>query len=307
MYIQSEGEGIFFRDKSGGVGVFPCRCFCIRGIFRGEKDHAVDMEKKFRLLKAEEIEVRVKQASEKGVIALIYKTSRVDMDILDETAGAENWADDYKEIHGNLYCGIGIRPAADAPFVWKWDCGVESREDAGNEKKGEASDAFKRAGVKWGIGRELYTAPFIFLEVPTQKAGGGYRPSDPFAKYDVAEVEYDKSRRISRLVIVDERGKTVFSYPRRAGSGAQKKGCVGCSLKEEDWEKIGYTEEQLEEVVKKMTGKKISELNERECGRLRDWMDKVYEKRLSERRTDGEAEKPFALPREGKKRNFPQE
>ena len=75
------------------------------------------MEKKFRLLKAEEIEVKVKQATEKGAVALIYKTSRVDMDILDETVGAENWADDYKEIHGNLYCGIGLKSSPEQPFV----------------------------------------------------------------------------------------------------------------------------------------------------------------------------------------------
>ena len=72
------------------------------------------MQKKFRLLRAEEIEVKVKQATEKGAVALVYKTSRVDMDILDETVGPENWADDYREIHGNLYCGIGIRGGAGA-------------------------------------------------------------------------------------------------------------------------------------------------------------------------------------------------
>lgn len=246
------------------------------------------MEKKFRLLKAEEIEVKIKQATEKGAVALIYKTSRVDIDILDETVGAENWADDYREIHGNLYCGIGIRPAPDAPFVWKWDCGIESREDAGNEKKGEASDAFKRAGVKWGIGRELYTAPFIFLNVPTQKDGGRYKLTNPFARYDVMEIEYDKVRRIRRLVVVDERGKTVFEYPRERPLTAQPakktKGCAAkenaCSLSPEDWEKIGYTEEQLQEVVLKRTGKQIGDLDEKECSRLREWIDKVYEKRL---------------------------
>ena len=246
------------------------------------------MEKKFRLLKAEEIEVKIKQASEKGAVALIYKTSRVDMDILDETVGAENWADDYKEIHGNLYCGIGIRSAPDQPFVWKWDCGVESREDAGNEKKGEASDAFKRAGVKWGIGRELYTAPFIFLNVSTQKDGGRYKLTNPFVRYDVAAIAYDKARRISRLTIVDERGKTVFDYPvgnavfpkKRNKTAENKDGECGCSLCPEDWEKIGYTEERLQEVVLKRTGKKIDDLDESECARLREWIDKVYEKRM---------------------------
>ena len=200
-----KGNGFVLADKAVSffAAVFVLRpdnifapfLFFERGIFFPKNAHSVSMEKKFRLLKAEEIEIKIKQATEKGVVALVYKTSRVDMDILDETVGAENWADDYKEIHGNLYCGIGIRSAPNEPFVWKWDCGVESREDAGNEKKGEASDAFKRAGVKWGIGRELYTAPFIFLNVPTQKNGTGYRPANPYAKYDVAEVEYDNARR----------------------------------------------------------------------------------------------------------------
>lgn len=251
----------------------------VRRIGGGKAAQTNGMEKKFRLLKAEEIEVRVKQASEKGAVALVYKTSRVDMDILDETVGAENWADDYREIKGNLYCGIGIRAGAGEPFVWKWDCGVESREDAGNEKKGEASDAFKRAGVKWGIGRELYTAPFIFLSVPTQKDGGRYRLSDPFARFDVAEVGYDKARRISCLIIADERGLAAFEYPRPAGRGKGSGKCRNCGLRPEDWEKIGYTEEMLEEAVKKRTGKRIEELDGEECARLRDWLDKVYEKR----------------------------
>ena len=67
------------------------------------------MNRKFRLLNENDIEVRVKKVTEKGAVALLYKTARVDMDILDETVGPENWTDDYKEIKGNLYCGIGIQ------------------------------------------------------------------------------------------------------------------------------------------------------------------------------------------------------
>ena len=120
----------------------------------------------FRLLNADEIEVKVKQVTEKGAVALLYKTARTDMALLDETVGAENWQTDYREIKGNMYCGIGIWFDSERGYVWKWNCGTESREDGeGNEKKGEASDAFKRAGTLWGIGRELYTAPFIFLVI----------------------------------------------------------------------------------------------------------------------------------------------
>ena len=117
----------------------------------------------FRNLNANEIEVKVKQVKENGLICLLYKTARTDMDLLDETVGAENWENDYREIKGNLYAGIGIKQK-DNSFIWKWDCGIESREDGeGNEKKGEASDAFKRAGFRWGIGRALYTSPFIWI------------------------------------------------------------------------------------------------------------------------------------------------
>ncbi len=177
------------------------------------------MERLFRLLKADEIDVKVKQVKAKGAIALIYKTSRVDMDILDETLGEENWTTDYKEIKGNLYCGIGIRKEETKPFIWKWDCGIESREDdEGNEKKGEASDAFKRAGFKVGIGRELYTAPFIFLNVETEADGKKYKLKNPFDSYSVSKIKYDESNKISVLEIVNSERKTVFSFPRRNAS-----------------------------------------------------------------------------------------
>lgn len=177
---------------------------------------------KFRVLKPEEIEVKVKQVTEKGAVALIYKTSRVDMDILDETVGAENWQSEYQEIKGNLYCGIGIKDETTQDWVWKWDCGIESRSDGdGNEKKGEASDAFKRAGVQWGIGRELYTAPFIFLPLETVSNGKGYKLKNPFSRFDVKEIEYTESRKISKITIVDERGREVFQYPKEAMKAKQ--------------------------------------------------------------------------------------
>ena len=174
------------------------------------------MGRMFRLLRADEIEVKIKQVKEKGAIALIYKTSRVDMDILDEELGVENWTSDYKEIKGNLYCGIGIRTSSDQPFIWKWDCGIESREDGeGNEKKGEASDAFKRAGVKVGIGRELYSAPFIFLNVETEQKGQAYKLKNPFVAYEVSHIAYDDKDKISELRIVSDKGETVFEYPKK--------------------------------------------------------------------------------------------
>lgn len=168
----------------------------------------------FRLLTADEIEVKVKQVTEKGAVALLYKNVRTDMALLDETVGAENWQDDYREIKGNMYCGIGIWFGSERGYVWKWNCGTESREDGeGNEKKGEASDAFKRAGTTWGIGRELYTAPFIFLNVETKEKNGKYILADKFQTFEVAEITYE-GRNIKSVRIVDNRGNVVFGGTR---------------------------------------------------------------------------------------------
>ena len=127
-----------------------------------------------RPLRSDEIEVRIGQIYERGVSMLLYKNARTDMAILDEASGAMGWQCDYKEVKGNLYCGIGIENPMTGEWVWKWDCGTESNTE---KEKGEASDAFKRAGFRWGIGRELYTAPFIWLEVATVQNpnGKGYR------------------------------------------------------------------------------------------------------------------------------------
>ena len=105
--------------------------------------------KKFRLLRADEIECRVQKCGEKGVSLLLYKTARTDADLLDETVGAENWENGFKLVDGVLYGGIGVNYGNG--LVWKWDAGTESNTEA---EKGRASDAYKRAGFKHGIGRE---------------------------------------------------------------------------------------------------------------------------------------------------------
>lgn len=168
----------------------------------------------FRLLNEHEIECRVKKCTEKGAIILLYKTARTDMDILDETVGPTNWESDYKEIKGNLYCGIGIDIDGEKT-IWKWDCGIESREDGdGNQKKGEASDAFKRAGVKWGIGRELYTAPFIFVPADRMRINNSNGRFSTFDTFSVEKIAYDENRRISGICIRnDSLKKRCFIWP----------------------------------------------------------------------------------------------
>ena len=171
-----------------------------------------------RELTHNEIEVKVKQVTAKGAVLLLYKTARVDMAILDEEFGPMNWQSDYKVVKDNLYCGIGVRDKETKEWVWKWDCGIESREDGeGNEKKGEASDAFKRAGFKWGIGVELYTAPFTFAKVETEQDGTDkfgrqvYKLKNKFQKFYVQGIWYDQGE-IAALTILDQDGGSVFQW-----------------------------------------------------------------------------------------------
>ncbi len=121
---------------------------------------------KFRDLTPDDIEVRIQSVKKNGLILLLYKNARVDMNILDETVGAGNWQREHYECKGNLFCRVGINTnyaAAEKPEKWifKSDCGTESNTEA---QKGEASDSFKRACFNWGIGRELYTSPFLWVK-----------------------------------------------------------------------------------------------------------------------------------------------
>lgn len=131
-----------------------------------------------RALRADEIEVRVGSIGKKGANMLLYKNARVDMAILDEEFTPFGWQDRYEERKNVMYCSIGVK-SPDGEWVWKEDCGTESFTE---KEKGEASDAFKRAGFRWGIGRELYTAPKILLECATvpRQGGRGYELNNPF-------------------------------------------------------------------------------------------------------------------------------
>jgi hypothetical protein len=178
----------------------------------------------FRTLHADEIELRVGTVSAKGATLLLYQDSRCAMNILDETVGRSNWQRDHKELKGNLYCGIGIWDDAKSQWVWKWDCGTESNTE---KEKGEASDSLKRSAVNWGIARELYSSPFIFVKCDTKSKqnGYGYELVDKFffSGAKVSDIEYDSKRKIKALTIVDKDGVLMYSYPKGKKQAAPKK------------------------------------------------------------------------------------
>ena len=167
---------------------------------------------KFRTLTAEEVECRIGIVRDKGVSLLLYKDARCDMAILDETVGPENWQRAHEVVNGNLFCKVGIWRSQFSDWVWKQDVGVESRTEA---EKGQASDAFKRACVNWGIGRELYTAPFIWINGATKND-----------RFFVREMEVT-DRKITKLVIgcCDEYGgrtdQNAFVFPRSQKKSAE--------------------------------------------------------------------------------------
>lgn len=159
-------------------------------------------ELKFRNLTKDEIEVRVGA----GGTLLLYKTARVDANLLDEVVGCFNWQKRFYQVKQTMICEIGINVNYDDPskeplFIFKGDAGDESQTEA---IKGEASDSFKRAGFAWGIGRSLYTAPKIKL--PDQFKNTKF--------FDVSEIDYNSKNEISKLTITTDFGNTiVYSYP----------------------------------------------------------------------------------------------
>lgn len=161
---------------------------------------------KFPPLKADQVECRVGTVGNGGFSVLLYKTARTDMDILDEVVGPENWQNAFFDAGGKLFCRLGIRVGDD--WIWKADCGVEGNV---GEEKSQASDARKRAGFAWGIGRELYNAPFIWLNAPTTRGNDGRWRLDKYPRLEVTEFGSD-GKNVTRLVICDSYGNALFRY-----------------------------------------------------------------------------------------------
>lgn len=163
-------------------------------------------ENMFRLLRADEIDARVAQVKENGLSLLLYKDARCDMNVLDETVGAFNWKREHSRENAN--CIVSIWDAEKQQWISKEDTGTESQSEA---QKGLASDSFKRACVNWGIGRELYTAPFIWIKADDCKIIKSGDKFKSFDKFSVRNISYNDKREIDGLVIVKDY-KEVFVW-----------------------------------------------------------------------------------------------
>lgn len=224
------------------------------------------MEKmKIRLLHPNEIDVRVGAIYEKGITLLLYKDARVDMNILDETFGAMNWKRRHIMFGDNMFCEVLIKDEESGRWVSKMDIGSPSFSEP---QKGAASDAFKRACVSWGIGRELYTAPFIWIpidKVKTKEEKGKKVVKD---KFIVQSISYNEEKRsIDGLVIVNQDKAVVYQF---------------VSLKHVQGEKI--TQQQSAELLEelKRTGITVSGvLKKYELNKLTDMDTKLWNKAMS--------------------------
>lgn len=163
----------------------------------------------FRDLQAHEIEARVSTVKQNGLALLLYKDARCDMRILDETLGAEGWQKRFYEQNDTLFCSVGIKGAG-GEWIWKDDAGEPSNTSA---SKGEASDAFKRACFNWGIGRELYTAPFIWVSAEHASIRKNGQKFQCFDRFSVQKIQIE-GKQITGVRIVNESkgGEVAFSW-----------------------------------------------------------------------------------------------
>ena len=164
---------------------------------------------RFRTLRADEIDCRVSQVRKdgKGISLLLYKDARCDQNILDETVGAMNWQRHHTRDNAN--CIVSIWDEEKKQWIEKEDTGTESRTE---RDKGLASDSFKRACFNWGIGRELYTAPFIMVKAADCNITNDGKCYDNFT-VDTIEYQPDGQREIRHLIIRNEKtGKICFKW-----------------------------------------------------------------------------------------------
>ena len=191
----------------------------------------------FRNLRADEIDARIAQIKPKGVTLLLYKDARCDMNILDETFGAFEWERKHEVIDGRLYCTVKIKDPDSGEWISKQDVGTESYTE---KEKGQASDSFKRACFNWGIGRELYTAPFIWVNADKVNIENG----KTYDKFSVDKIEYYKNKIVILVIRNITKGCIAFTWE----SPAYVNELVSTLLKE--MERTGITEDKVTAMFK---------------------------------------------------------
>ena len=176
------------------------------------------MNLQFRKLRESEIEARVQSVKANGLVLLLYKDARCDMKLLDETVGPMGWQKEY--LRDNSNCRVSIWDIEKKQWVSKEDTGTESNTE---KEKGKASDSFKRACFNWGIGRELYSAPFIWIPAERcniKQSGNKYICNDRFR---VEKITYDDDGNIDGLSIMNDTAR-VRAFVQTPKNNKKKEG-----------------------------------------------------------------------------------
>lgn len=241
------------------------------------------MELKFRDLRADEIECRIGTVKEgKGVSLLLYKDARCDQIILDETVGAMNWQKHYSRDNAN--CIISIWDEDKKQWIEKEDTGTESKTEA---EKGLASDSQKRSGFAWGIGRELYSAPFIWISGASK-----------FDKFYVSDIEI-VNKKITKLTICakDDYGEktniVAYQYPKQSRKQTERpKEDTPKTIAPEQAESIKQilmqTDSDVKAFLRNFKVNSVEEIRETDYPKAQNLLQRKLEKIEAERREKSE-------------------
>lgn len=233
----------------------------------------------FRRLLPQEIDCRVSTVSQQGCSLLLYKDARVDQNILDETFGNLNWQRSHQLIGDRLYCTVSVWDDEKKQWISKQDVGTESYTE---KEKGQASDSFKRACFNLGIGRELYTAPFIWIpsskcEIKPKKSGDGYTTYDRFF---VSDIGYDEAGNINHLIVYKEKPREkVYTYDGKGEAELIKKNEEKITKTEAKRLDAALSENQKEWVYNTFSVSSLEELTGEQYGTLTRELDKRSKKK----------------------------
>lgn len=240
------------------------------------------MKKDFiRLLKPNEIECRTATINTKGLSLLLYKDARVDQRILDETFGAFGWKRSHQCIDGNLYCTVEIYNRESGEWVSKQDVGTTGYTE---KEKSQASDSFKRACFNWGIGRELYSAPFIWIpadKTSIQMKEGQNREKRYYCNdhFSVYSIQYNDEKEIQSLVIIDNMAQPVFEW--KSAQSVERNGNTGKAADKKELVEVSISKNQMDSLQAELvrTGVTIENVKDRyKIQNLGDMNEELYGK-----------------------------
>lgn len=153
---------------------------------------------KLRQLNPEEIRVRA-QANKGGVKLSLWKVPLANLDIIDETVEMENRSVSYSD--NGKRCTIAIRINGE----WLSNDGYAFDGSPDNAP----NDALNHAGLAWGIGKELFHVPEMFIHKDKLKNHVYVEGGEPVCKDDfkVRNISYENGKVSSITISICQYGK----------------------------------------------------------------------------------------------------